>query len=278
MEELRPSRLAEPWGHHALEPGDARSIRLGPLDLRVRLQGEEIWVAHAPGDWTGRRKTSAAPPGEAPSAAGAGEPEEWVRWPVPAATDGVVLSPLYPDRPVVLEPESSFRLLPRAEVRVFVRVPLWVRVAAAAEEARPLADLPSVVLSDTWWGTPVEGELCYWLPTTARRRADREAFAPHLSMCPLHLVNRSDEELPVDELALRVAHLSVYADEGRLWADTTRVRFRGVDHDSEIRVSGRAPAEAPEAVRVADPREPPPPDGFRGRTFARLKSLGMGLG
>lgn len=271
MSEPAPDGLSLPWGRHALDAGETLTLEVGPLTLRVRSTADEVWVAHDPGDWT-RTGRGAARGTPSPPEAG-----DWARWPVPAEPGGISLSPVFPPRPVVVEPEHSFRLLPRAEARVFVRVPLWARLALPPADGRALAEVPAVVLSDTWWGTPTDGELCYWLSTTARREVSADVFAPHLAVCPLRLSNRSDDELPVEKIVLRVAHLSIFGGEGRLWADETRVRYRGVDEGSDVEVAGSRPREAGDAVRVADPREPPPSRGFRARTFSRLKTL-PGLG
>lgn len=260
--------LAAPWGEHPLEAGETLALELGPLRVRVRSTGDEIWLDHDPG---GRRR-EARRPGSRPD----GE-EDWIRWPVPETAEAVRLVPRFPPRPVVAEPDRSFRLLPRTRARIFVRVPLWVRVEAGAGDPRPLTEVPSVVLSDTWWGGFTDGELCYWLRTTARRRVPPDVHRPHLAVCPLELRNRSDEELPVERIVLRVAHLSLFARDDHLWADETRVHYRGPEEPSEIEVSGARPEEAADAVRVADPREPPPHRGFRALTVARLRSL-PGLG
>lgn len=257
------SPLSLPWGAHPLpEEGDS-TIQVGPSTLRVRAPEGEVWLAHVPGDGTrGEARPDAAGPGE----------EEWVRWPVPEGTGSLVLSPALCDRPLIVEPEQTFRLLPRSRARIFVRVPLWVRVEARNGDGSTLGLFPSMLLSDTWWGSVTEGELCYWLPTTARRRVEPGVFQPHLAVCPLQLSNRSDEELQVEKIALRVPHLSVFVHDGHFWADETRVRYRGADEESEIEIAGKAPAEASGAIRVADPRTPLP-RGFRARSFARLKTL-----
>lgn len=264
-------RLTAPWGEHALPSDETLRLQVGPLVLRARSTEDEVWLAHTPGEGTrtSRRPTDAAgEPGE----------DDWVRWPVPGRTDRLLLSPLFPQRPVVAEPDRSFRLLPRARARIFVRVPLWVRASTLRDEEHVLTEMPTVVLSDTWWGGFTEGELCYWLRTSARRSVPSDVFRPHLAVCPLELSNRSDEELPVEKLVLRVSHLSLFVQQnGHLWADETRVRYRGSDEESEIEMSGKRPDEAPDAVRVAEPRIPPPARGFRALTVARLKSL-PGLG
>lgn len=255
--------LPPPWGEHAIPSSETLALEIGPLAIWARCRSDEIWLAHAPGDWTraGEEPTRQPPPDE-----------EWIRWPVPEGTDRISLSPVFPPRPVVAEPELAFRLLPDAEARIFVRVPLWARVEVVTAEETPLTEIPTLVLSDTWWGGFTEGELCYWLATTARRQVRPEVFAPHLAVCPLQLSNRSGEELQVERIALRVAHLSVFSDEGRFWADETRVLYRGEDEGSDIHMSGDPPIEAPGAARVTAPRTPLL-RGFRARTFARLKAL-----
>lgn len=269
MSEPDRRALSSPWGEYTIPPTEPLTVGLGPLLLWARTWADEIWLAHSPGDWTRPEDVSGPEPPP--------EDASWVRWPVPDGTDRLLLSPVLPPRSIVVEPELAFRLLPGTRARIFVRVPLWARVELAeGEGAVPLTEVPTLVLSDTWWGGFTEGELCYWLPTTARRHQTRELFAPHLAMCPLQLSNRSDEELQVEKIALRVAHLSLFSDEGRLWADETRVRYRGEEEGSDIDTSGKAPAEASGAIRVRAPRSPVP-RGFRARTFARLRAL-SGLG
>ena len=267
MNEKRPeASLRPPWGEHDLPQEETLSIRVGPLELFVHARGDEVWVASRPGDW----RHDAVEPIE--SAAPTTEDHDWVRWPVPGGTGRISLSPVLPPRTVVLEPELAFRLLPSTEARIYVRVPLWVRVAIATTPEMFLVEVPTLTLSDTWWGDVTEGELCYWLPTTARRRVEDDTPSSHLVVCPLQLQNESKEELEVREISLRVAHLTVFSSEGRFWADETSVRYRGESEGSSIEMSGRSPAEAPSAVEVTAPRSPIP-RGLTARTFARLKSL-----
>lgn len=269
MSEPTIDRLPAPWGEHALEPDETLRLQVGPLVLWARAREDEVWLAHAPGDGTrsGRSTEPPAEPGDS----------DWIRWPVAEDPGRIVLSPVFSARPVVAEPDRSFRLLPRSRARIFVGVPLWVRVTVPGDPGRTLTDVPSLVLSDTWWGDVTEGELCYWLRTTARRRVSPETRRPHMAVCPLELANRSGEELPVEKIVLRVAHLSLFAGDGRFWADETRVQYRGADEASEIRVTGQRPGEAGDAEQVAAPREKAPARGFRALTVARLRSL-PGLG
>lgn len=246
--------LPPPWGHHALEAEDGHTVRLGPLELHMKRAGEEIWLSC--------QRT------EGPPVTVNGE-AEWSRWAVPEGTTGVRLDPVFPDRPLVVEPEQTFHLVRGARVRIYVRAPLWVSVGLPAPSKVALVQIPTHILSDTWFGDFTEGELAYALPTSARREITPEVFAPHLAICPLVLGNDASDQLEVKKLCLRVAHLSIFARGPELWSDETRVQYQGEDEESRLRITGKVPPEATEAVRVTPPRVPLA-RGFRARTFARL--------
>jgi hypothetical protein len=203
-----------------------------------------------------------------------------MRWVAPSGESTVVLRPTFPDRFLVLDPESPFHLLPRAEARVFVRVPLWIRVELVLRDdsgtGLVLEEFPSVLLSDTWWGDFMEGELAYWIPTTARREIHSKLFAPHLAVCSLAIANLADTELRVEKLAVRSSQLSIFSHASSLWSDTAHVTYRGDDEDTVVEVTGRPPDEAKGGTLVTRPRSPIQ-RGFRSKSFGRLLSIsGMG--
>jgi hypothetical protein len=268
--------LPAPWGVHPLSEDQTLALRFGARDLWLRRREREIWLSeHDRGTDSGEYATwgFGTPPADpVPDS-------RWTRWATPGEERNIILRPTLPDRPLVLEPEWPFRLLPGAEAKVFVRVALWIRVEIPLDDGVRVVrvkELPSIVLSDTWWGDLFRGELGYWLPTTARRSMAPRLFAPHLAACPLVMRNESDEDLQVDKLALRADHLSLFASEGRMWSDESSVTYRGLEEGSQIDMTGRRPAEAGDATLVAEPRTPVQ-RGFRARTFDRLRSL-PGLG
>jgi len=243
-----------PWGVKRVPEGGQVTVEVGPLSLRLAQEAGEIRVAALPEE---------VEPDDEP---------DWIRW-APVTWDGeLALTPTFPDRTLVVQPEDAFWLLAGAEARIYVRVPLWVRIETLGSHRTHLVSLPTVESSDTWWGTLEEGELCYWIQTTARRRMV-SGWAFHLAACPLQLVNRSDDDLNVDKIALRVEYLSLYADGDRaIWADETRVLYLGESEGSRLDVAGSPPAEAPEAKLLAPPRTRMA-RGLRARTFARLRSI-----
>lgn len=252
--------VPSPWGVLPRPGPEPTAVQVGPLVLQFLCQDDELWIAH-----------HRIPQGGSPADTPAKEPA-WQRWALPGGPCDLRLVPILPDRPVVVAPEQAFHVAPEASARIFVRLPVWVRVDLPRDPETTLLDVPSSVLSDTWWGDFLDGELCYWLPTAARRTITPELTAPSLVICPIDIRNDSDELLRVQKLAVRVVHLSVFALGDGLWADRTRVLYEGEDEGSHITTSGEPPAEAPGA-RLVTPARIPASKGLRSRTFAVLRSI-----
>jgi hypothetical protein len=222
----------------------------------------ELWVAHE------------QTPGHTTEAAGAPAEAKWSRWALPSRQDHLHISPVFADRPIVVKPEHPFTLLRRAKARIYMRIPVWVRLEAQEGEVGArllLTEIPSVQLSDTWWGDFRDGELAYWLVTRGRRNITDDLFQPHLVMSAVQLDNMSGDDLQVEKLALRVEHLSIYEKEGRLWAEEVRVEYLGDDEGSVIHMDDLPPAEAAGARELSPARHQA--RSFKARTFARLRAL-----
>lgn len=253
---------SDTWGPLELGTGEEVEKRLGDLRLRLRRRPEEVWmlVSHDEAEEDGR------------SPDGAVEDEEWVRW-AARPDEGLELRPVMPDRPVVVSPEQPFFLPPAGRARVFVRIPLFVRIQIPDGHGggSALDEVPSQVLSDTWWGTFTEGELGYWIETRARREIDPSLYESHMAICPFILSNRSDQVLPVERFALRVAYLTLFGRDDACWTDEVQVRYKGGVEGSEIRYTGQVPEQAGDVELMAPSREKAP-RGLHARTFGKLRS------
>lgn len=68
------------------------------------------------------------------------------------------LSPVTPDRSVVVCPESVLKIESGARTLFYVLLPVWITVSVGSQKKHPLDEFPGKVLSDTWFGEPHEGE------------------------------------------------------------------------------------------------------------------------
>lgn len=268
---MTPTTPTPLWGDHDLPaPGAERDFSIGALDVRMRRVKNELWIAH-------RRRGPEG--GEADDARWEPEDSEWSRWALRDEELRLRLLPALPDRVLVVKVEQPFTLLSGADARVYSRVAAWVRVQVVGSDgkATDLTEIPIERLSDTWWGDFRAGQPGYWLATRARRELPTEGSEPWLIVCTLQLTNTSEDDLPVEKLALRVEHLAIFGSDDRLFAEEVTVEYLGEDEGSDIDMTGRPPREADGAERIAPARRRT--GGFRTRTFAKLKSLspfGMG--
>ncbi|MCB0358057.1 MAG: DUF432 domain-containing protein, partial [Bdellovibrionales bacterium] len=230
--------VTEPtWRSYDITPGEHISVSTGTLQLTASLSDGELWLAAEHLTRTRRKRNPARRPPDV----------HWERWALRHKTNGIKVAPALPDRSLVVKPDTPFRMLPGVHAKVYVLVPVWVNVFAAAKDNPLITTYPSVRLSDTWFGNPMEGEQCYWLSSPAKRSVAVDELAEHLVICPVSLKNSSGEQLLVEKLCLRVRWLSLFDSEGQLWANETRVSWRGTNDMSRVTVANGAPSDAPEA-------------------------------
>lgn len=243
------------WGEIDLRPGaDAAAWSFGPLTLYARREETEVLL---------RTEHDGV------------ETSDWVRWHAPADAR-LELRPVLPDRAIVVAPERPYRLSPRGRSEIYVGIPLFVRVVSTLDGSEEvLADYPSEILSDTWWGGFVEGDLAYWVDTRARRAVPTEPYGANQAVCPFRLVNQSSQALPVERFSVRVDYLTLFSTAAGVWTDEVLVRYGGPDEGSEIHHTGQAPRAAASVKHLAGPRTAPP-SGLRERTFSRLRALAWG--
>lgn len=254
---------ADLWGERRLPSrGETQRLEVGPLAIWLRVVENELWLTHD------RAPEGAGAPQSLPTA------PSWSRWALPEDLVWIHVSPVLPDRPLVVKPEHAFTLVHGARARIYMRVPVWVRLEAMAAPGgarTTLTEIPTLQLSDTWWGDFAGGELAYWFSTSGRRKLSPDLFQPHLVMCVVQLENRSEDDLPVEKHLLRVEHLSIFRKDGWLWAEEVEVHYHGEDEGSEILMDDLPPREAEGGEEISPARHQA--RTFRARTFARLRAL-----
>ncbi|HKL18335.1 MAG TPA: DUF432 domain-containing protein [Halalkalibaculum sp.] len=240
----------EKWGSFSLSSGEETDFYiLGDLRLWLKHKDEEIWIGHRyeeHGD--GERNTgniSETPPKDL----------EWARWAPKEPTDSVKLMPVFPDLPLVINSEFPLRVNPGGSIQIFTRIPVWVRISIGKKDT-VLTELPTVKLSRTWFGTPIEGELCYWAITKARRSLSNVERKPYLVSCPIQITNKTEVDLDFEKFCFRVERLKVFLYAEELWSDETRIVYHGEEQHSDISMSGRLPKGMENARLISPPRKP----------------------
>jgi hypothetical protein len=168
------------------------------------------------------------------------ESPEWTRF-VCASPDTMQLLPALQDRAIVVGSEMAVKILEENSALFFVTIPVWLRIYAGDKKATMITEIPTVPLSNTWFGDPMTGELCYSLTTRARRSIGESESNPHRAICPVKITNRSKSPLDFQKFSIHVEHLRVYAGEKTLWTNEVKTTFFGEDQPGKIDFSDKKP-------------------------------------
>jgi hypothetical protein len=243
------------WGTYHIAEGEGGVWEIGPLVLTVERRAREWRVSwrHDPSnDGIASRCAVSCPVPAATLPA----TDQAARFASSATTRELRLEPALPDRQVVARPELPLNLLGGEEVSLFVSVPLSVRIFTSGD--RPLVDVPSQRLTDTWFGPSTRvGELCYAQRTKAKLHAAELPICPHLAICRVRLANHAQSPLVVDRLSLPVNHLDLWAHRDRgLWTRAIEVERAADGSLASVRLGEGPPEQAAGAVRLTTAREP----------------------
>ena len=218
-----------------------------------------VWLKRSGEDWhlasrKSEEQTTAAALKQIP---GSRIPKDlsFSRWVVGGDLSTVRFVPAMPDRPIVVRPAVALKVPAGKDALFFTSIPVWVRVIAGSPEGITLCELPSLVLSNTWFGEPTAGELCYGLRTRAVRSLEEVETRTYVAVCPITVRNRAPKELNFERLCIRVEHLNVYQSPDRLWTNELEVRFQGEEQSSQVTIGREAPQFAEEPVKVCEARQ-----------------------
>lgn len=240
--------LRVPEGSHAV-------WRVGPLELDVQ---------HLPGEWrvACRRGDDIWSDAAAVRVAEGGQISEELaveRYLVDDAQPLLSLQPLLPDRPVVTRPVSPVYIPAGEAARFYVSMPLWLRLAVG-EARKALTEIPTLRLSDTWFGAnTLEGELCYALRSRCRLTLEDGPVLPYRVVTPLVVRNQATDRMLLERINVPVRQLSLFvAPSGQFWTGEVTVERTEEGHLAALKIDAGAPAEARDAAAVAGPRDPLP--------------------
>ena len=200
------------------------------------------------------------------------EQAEIKRWVAAENEYEIHLEAVLPDRPLVARPEVPLMMLPGQNAMFFIGVPLWIRIKTRRDKDSTLCELPSIVLSNSWFGTAVEGELCYGMRTAAKRELSELNHRSYRAVCPLEVRNAAKSPLEIERICLRPQTLQVFQGKSHLWTASGRVTYRGENEWSKVVYGRSAPSFDPDAKLVGEAREKKT-RGFLAKTFQALASF-----
>ena len=241
------------WKPTRIEPQQCLHAQIGPLKLWLKRTLDELHIAverQAEEEAKAEVVALEPTPGELPDGL------SWGRWVIGEGTAEVWLLPAMPDRPLVVRPEARVKIPAGLEALFFVSIPVWVRISTGEGGELKLCEEPSVVLSNTWFGDPASGELCYSLLSRARRKLKSSDARPHRAICPVRIHNAAAGQLDVQRLCVHAEHLRIYDGAKQPWTNEVKITVRGEGQASQIDFAKNPPNFEAVGELLSDARTP----------------------
>lgn len=178
--------------------------------------------------------------------------------------------PVLPDRPLVVRPDRPLTILPGESALFFIEIPVWFRLDAYGARTARIFEEPLRILSNSWFGDPVNGELCYGLDIRLHQSIASIEVSAHRAICPFSLTNDSSADLMFEKICLHAENLSVYTSRERLWTNQLNVVFKGSDQTTQIQIVSSPPEFEEEIVLASGARQPAEGWSIK-KTFSMLK-------
>ncbi|MCB1123062.1 MAG: DUF432 domain-containing protein, partial [Verrucomicrobiae bacterium] len=189
---------------------------------------------------------------------------EWKRWGGLGKFPIVNFRPAFPDRPLVVKTKAPVMVSPEQTIDLYINIPVWVEVCLETDTAlTTLGVFPTRTLSNTWFGTQFEGELCYALKSLARRVKEDLTIEALAATCRFSITNRYEEPLPLDRLRVLPRYLSIYKSRRRLWTSPIKVVSNGPGEPSHLDY----PVEPHDDARSTIQLVRPPDEVYRSSFF-----------
>ncbi len=242
------TQLIAPWSD--LKGGSAvADLELDRLTLSLRHGPEECWLEYCYNSLVDGERCAG--------------PQQSMRFLLSKGGDGIRIAPQLADRPVVTRPLVPTELLPRERTTLLVSTVVWARIHVGEQT---LAELPTLRLSDTWFGANTRrGELCYATQTRARLQKDHLSNSAFRAITPITITNEGIDNLKLERINVPVPHLTLYCDGERFWTSALSVIREKNLGTAELHIDAKPPTNA---VTVAQPRRP-----IRGGVFDRAVDL-----
>ena len=252
------------WTKYKIEDNKTYSGQTGKCSFQLTKQGKTWFIRHE--NVSTKKLTS-------PAAGKSVLPgEEWEYY-VGDKTGSLLLLPALPDKPVIVKPANTFRILPGKSIDIYLTIPLWIQFYnGTAKSENLICEIPETEPSSTWFGDPDNGLMGYAYRGPIELSAKPEKTDPWLILCPVKIRNESAAALDFERMCLHCEQLDLYLLNERLFANEFRIRFKGVEQVGEVHITPGSPSLAEGARQIAQARTRPDKSLIK-RSFYFIKSI-----
>ena len=179
---------------------------------------------------------------------------EWLTY-IGDNQNNIQVLPAFPNRPIVVKPKTTLKVLPKKTIMLFIQIPTWIQFYSNSNTKENLIfECSSQELSSTWFGEPDNGLLAYSMSLEISVAFEKPKNTAHNIVCPIRLSNSSESILDIQRLLLHGEFLNIYRNERNLWSNEVRIKFKGENEISDVQYVNEAPFSTKTLHPLAIPR------------------------
>ena len=246
-----PNEAIKWWGRFQLEVGQMGLWQVGSTNFSINHLAQEWRIAYS----VGRDHLSNDLSVQIPLISDESQVSEKLRrYMFSQTSNTLILTPVLANRSLVVRPETPCSVREGQRITLYVTTPLWIRVQIE-ESSTPLHEIPSLCLSDTWFGdNTLIGELCYSGPLAGRLSLEMAQRRPYRVLSPLQVYNNSPKPLLIERVKLPLEYLDVYAAKDNfLW--TQAITLIQEKDSTKLSLDRDHPQEMGEAEKISEARQ-----------------------
>ena len=240
--------LRQFWSVRRINDDRVILVRLGPLRLWLARAEREWGYALEHAELSDVMDIAQVPEDVVPKEL------EWTATFFEDAPREFSLRPALPELPLVVKPLGS-AVIPDGEsatFRIVLPASLEIVVITPRHEV-VLGKVPSCKLSNTWFGSPTDGELCFSLPFNAELNSRNFTPMPHHVVWPVEIRNESSEDLRFEKLCLRPSYVGLYSGDTHLWSSPVRITRESSLRGTTVHYSRTPPTDEADLMELAKP-------------------------
>lgn len=204
------------WDDFLLEENISYCWRLGELELYLKFVGRDLYIGHSYSKEGGETLLGA----ESCEPSGLNR----LRFVLNDDSRTIRFRPILPDRPVIVEAAEQIRILSKQKAHFFIPLPFWLRLYLAGSKEQFLYEVPLFKLSNTWFGPPESGGLCYAYKTEFYNEP-QSALSDEVAIAPLIINNNSNSFFDLKKAVIYCNYLNIFKGEKGLVTNVETVNY-----------------------------------------------------
>jgi len=149
-------------------------------------------------------------------------------------SNSLIITPALQNKPLVFK-GNKMLIAPHQRLTFFVRIPLVLQIYfSKIQNENLLKEIPSSILSDTWFGEPDNGVAAFALGSEYQLSFSETEVTDVEAICPVTVYNNWEQQLEIQRLIIKADNLTLYRNGSKIVSSVVKLEYKGQDTISSV--------------------------------------------